>query len=293
MVYPGTHTAIPRQNPRGAYYENLIITQPVKLQGVGPGSPDGSVRGSIIDGGAFGGDTPVADAWYARIGGLTWDGNQTIYEGAVDLVFLPSTGTNAFPTAYAAITAPSIDGFDLRGGDQQGFPGNINEIGGGPTGLPGRRRSPRAARSSPTPTPATCRSPTTWCRTTAAPTARIRIGTPDLPGPTPDNHNENVRIANNRIIANGGTNLAGGIGLFAGADSYEVAGNDICGNFSAEYGGGISVYGYSPNGQIHHNRIYFNRSYDEGGGIMIAGAAAGRPGDPFARHPARSTSTTT
>ncbi len=99
----------------------------------------------------------------------------------------------------------------------------------------------------------------------------VRIGTPDLPAPGTSNHNENVRIANNRILANGGTNLAGGIGLFAGADNYEVTDNDVCGNFSAEYGGGLSVYGYSPNGTIHDNRIYFNASYDEGGGIMIAG----------------------
>ena len=46
----------------------------------------------------------------------------------------------------------------------------------------------------------------------------IRIGTPNLPAPNTDNHNENVRIANNRIIANGGTNLAGAIGLFNGSE---------------------------------------------------------------------------
>ena len=77
----------------------------------------------------------------------------------------------------------------------------------------------------------------------------IRIGTPDLPAPDTDQHNEDVRIANNRIIANAGTNLAGGIGLFAGSDGYEVARNDICGNFSLEYGGGISVYGLQPERQ--------------------------------------------
>ena len=99
----------------------------------------------------------------------------------------------------------------------------------------------------------------------------IRIGTPDLAAPDTNQHNENVRIANNRIISNAGTNLAGGIGLFAGSDNYEVARNDICGNFSLEYGGGLSVYGSSPNGKIHHNRIYLNMSNDEGGGIMIAG----------------------
>jgi hypothetical protein len=73
------------------------------------------------------------------------------------------------------------------------------------------------------------------------------------------------------IIANGGTNLAGGIGIFDGAQAYQVAFNDICGNFSAEYGGAVSHYGFSPNGQIYNNRVYFNRSYDEGGGIFIAG----------------------
>ena len=106
----------------------------------------------------------------------------------------------------------------------------------------------------------------------------IRVGTPDLPAPNTSNHNENLVIAQNRVIQNAGTNLAGGIGVFAGADSYEIAGNDICGNFSAEYGGGISAYGLSPNGKIHDNRIYFNRSYDEGGGIMIGGELPATPG---------------
>ena len=92
----------------------------------------------------------------------------------------------------------------------------------------------------------------------------IRIGTPDLPAPDTNNHNDNVRIANNRVVANAGTNLAGGIGIFAGASGYEVANNDICGNFSAEYGGGVSVYGLSygfPSTGVLDN---FNRSHDGG-----------------------------
>ena len=76
VVYPNNPGANPRQNPRGAYYENLIITKPVKLQGVGPGSPDGSVRGSIIDGGAFAGDSPVATDWYTRIGSVPGPGTR-------------------------------------------------------------------------------------------------------------------------------------------------------------------------------------------------------------------------
>jgi uncharacterized repeat protein (TIGR01451 family) len=276
VVYPTNPSANPRQNPRGAYYENLIISKRVKLQGVGPGSPDGSVRGSILDGGAFGGDSPVATDWYTRIGTLTWAGNQTIYDGAVISILVPGSGTNAFPTTYSATTAPSIDGFDLRGGNQQGFPGNINAIGGGPTGLPaglitqgGAIFANAYARN--------LQITNNVVQNNGGAFGTIRIGTPDLPAPDASNHNEGVRIANNRVIANGGTNLAGGIGLFAGSDGYTVAGNDICGNFSAEYGGGLSVYGYSPNGSIDHNRIYYNQSYDEGGGIMIAGQL---PADP-------------
>ncbi|MEJ2748506.1 MAG: SdrD B-like domain-containing protein, partial [Anaerolineae bacterium] len=56
VVYPGQPDLTnPRANPRGAYYENLIISTPVKLQGVGPGGFQGAtfVPGSIIDGGAF------------------------------------------------------------------------------------------------------------------------------------------------------------------------------------------------------------------------------------------------
>jgi uncharacterized repeat protein (TIGR01451 family) len=281
VVYPNDPTVNSRQNPRGAYYENLIITKPVKLQGVGPGSPDGSVRGSIIDGGAFAGDSPVATDWYTRIGTATWDGNQTIYDGADISIFLPSSGPNAFPTTYSAYTAPSIDGFDLRGGDQAGFPGNINAIGGGPTGLPGGLVTQGGAIFAN----AYARNlqiTNNVVQNNGGAYGTIRIGTVDLPAPDTNSHNEGVRIANNRIIQNAGTNQAGGIGLFNGSDSYQVVSNDICGNFSSEYGGGVSAVGYSPNGTIRDNRIYFNESFDEGGGIMIAGAL---PADPTTLSP--------
>lgn len=271
VVYPNNPSVNPRQNPRGAYYENLIISKRVKLQGVGPGSPDGSVRGSIIDGAAFAGDSPVATDWYSKIGTLTWDGNQTIYDGAVISIFTPSSGTNAFPTSYSAKTAPSIDGFDLRGGDQQGFPGNINAIGGGPTGQPGGLITQGGAVFAN----AYARNlqiTNNVVQNNGGAYGTIRIGTPDLPAPDTNNHNENIVIAYNRVVANAGTNQAGGIGLFNGSDNYQVAANDICGNFSSEYGGGVSAVGYSPGGTINKNRIYFNRSFDEGGGIMIAGA---------------------
>ena len=75
----------------------------------------------------------------------------------------------------------------------------------------------------------------TGVSTDAGSEGHLRIGQPDLAGPNTANRNGNVASANSRVSANAGTNLAGGSGLFAGADGYEVSGNDICGNFSLEW----------------------------------------------------------
>jgi hypothetical protein len=280
VVYPGAPDG--RVNPRGAYYENLIITQPLKLQGVGPGgtylSSGNTEPGSIIDGSAFGGDTALADAWRTRLesyldpdtGVPSWLGNPNVYEGQV--IYLLAFDAHPYGAAFKA----SIDGLDIRGGDQQAFPNNINQTGGGPSGLPpevviqgGAVFANAYIRN--------LQITNNVVENNGGAYGTIRIGTADLPAPDTSQHNEDLRIADNRIVANAGTNLGGAIALFAGADRYEIAGNDICGNFSAEYGGGISHYGLSPNGKIHHNRILFNRSYDEGGGILIAGTLAADP----------------
>jgi uncharacterized repeat protein (TIGR01451 family) len=270
VVYPNNPSTDPRFNPRGAYYENLIISKRIRLQGVGPGGvrPDNStVQGTILDGSAYGGDSPVAADWVTKIDSLTWDGNQAVNDGAVISLYLQNSGLT---------TALSIDGFDIRGGDQTGFPTNINEVGGTPTGLPATIVTQGGAIFANA-YASNLRITNNVVQNNGGGYGTIRIGTPDLPAADGNQHNENVKILNNRVIANAGTNLAGGIGLFANSDSYEVASNDICGNFSAEYGGGLSAYGLSPNGKIHDNRIYLNRSYDEGGGVMIAGALAADP----------------
>ena len=260
VVYPGPYTTNPRINPRGAYYENLIVTSPVKLQGVGPGSPDGSIRGSVIDGSAFAGDSAVATDWAAKINTLTtggvpdWLGNSTINSGEV--IYYLAMSQNAYGSSFRA----AVDGFDIRGGDQQGVaPGAIaaaEVVQGGAIYANAYIRNLRVSNNI--------------VQNNGGAFGTIRIGTPAITT-NGGSENDNVQITHNRIIANAGTNLAGGIGLFAGSDNYDVSYNDICGNFSAEYGGGLSVYGLSPNGAIHHNRVYYNDSYDEGAGIMIAG----------------------
>lgn len=273
IVYPGTPSL---WNPTGVYYENLVIHSPLKLQGVGPGGvyADGSaVPGSVISGIAYAGDAnQTAANWRNLVAGLNWVGNQTVYEGAVLTVFAETT--TQFTQAYRA----TIDGFIIEGGNQAGFPGELQQAGvevllPGPTIIQGGgiyvngyarylQISNNILRSNG-----------------GAYGGAIRLGTPNLPvgDPAKDSQNDFVRIQYNQILANGGTNLAGGVAIFEGAQGYQVQFNDICGNFSAEYGGGISHYGYSPSGRINNNRIYFNRSYDEGGGIMIAGELPANP----------------
>ena len=272
VVYPGLTDANPRNNPRGAYFENLIVAKPVSIQGVGPGGTyaDGTtVQGAIVDGSAFAGDSPVATDWDTKVGNLTWQGNQTVNDGAVVTLYAPQTNT------YSAGVPPLIDGLDIRGADQQGFPGNINAIGGAKTGLPAGIVTQGGAVFA-----------NAYVHNLAVTNnvvenngggyGNIRIGTPELTGDR-SSHNDGVKILHNRIIHNAGTNLAGGIGFFYGSDGYEVANNDICGNFSAEYGGGVSVYGLSAGGSIHDNKIRFSQSYDEGGGVMIAGELSTNP----------------
>ena len=277
MVYPNRAGAT-GFNPRGAYMENLIVPAPMTIQGVGPGGqgPSGYVYGSVVDGSTF----QVKDggayqtAWYTLAEQIALSANNPtqISDGEVIYVL---TRSGLFGQGNNAARA-GIDGLAIEGGDQMSFPGNLNLNGGGPVprqlltiGQPvtqgggiyidGHARRFQIKNNA-------------FRSDGGSYGGAIRLGSPYLgQDGNASNDNANIRIANNQIIASGGTNLAGGIGIFNGADNYEIARNEICGNFSAEYGGGISHVGRSNGGRIHHNRIYFNASYDEGGGIMIAG----------------------
>ncbi|RPI88032.1 MAG: hypothetical protein EHM41_02845 [Chloroflexi bacterium] len=286
VVYPGLQPAI---TERPMYLENPVIYEPIKLQGVGPGGTYANnerVDGTVLDGRGVGGDTMYTTWWRTSLipeiwnnrGG--WDGGLPpeadtgipfVYEGAVITVF---SEDGEFTGEFEA----SIDGFTIQGGDQQGFPNNLNQITG--EAIPGVQAEV-VVQGGGVFANAYANylqiANNIFSSNGGAYGGAIRIGTPHLAGELNDNQNDNIFIGYNRIIANGGTNLAGGIGLFAGSQNYEVAYNDICGNFSSEYGGGISHYGLSPDGQIHHNRIYYNRSYDEGAGIMIAGELSANP----------------
>jgi hypothetical protein len=281
VVYPGA--PVDMINPQGMYVENPVMYAPVKLQGVGPGG--GNVPGSIIDGRAVGGDSLYSEWWRETLMPEIWldrggwdrglmvdEETPRVYEGAVISVF---GNEDEFLDGFNA----AIDGFSIQGGDQQGFPNNPMEMEGLPVaaanvivqggGIFVDGHAPYLQISN-----------NIIQGNGGSYGGAIRLGTPHIPEPLASNHIENVRIWHNRILANGGTNLAGAIALFNGADGYEIAYNDICGNSSVEYGGGISHYGYSPEGQIHHNRIYYNSAYDEGGGVMIAGELPAVIGEP-------------
>ncbi|HEY3439085.1 MAG TPA: hypothetical protein VGK35_15465 [Actinotalea sp.] len=283
VVWPNAQTSA---NPQGEYTENVIVHHQVRIQGVGPGGfdADGSfVPGSIIDGSGFNPDNPSGLAWVTRLGTLTYSGNAAVPDAATVTVLDDPALARVVPTSYPTV----IDGFTITGGAQSDFPGNINELTGGiktpygatgalvtqgggvyvHAGVIGLRVTDNVIRGNG-----------------GSYGGGVRVGTPYVG----DNRNYGFVLSHNQVRDNGGTNLAGGIGLFTGADGYQVDGNAICGNFSAEYGGGVSAFGYQSHpasaalgiargGSITKNRIWFNSSYDEGGGVMIAGELPAQP----------------
>ncbi|NJC73807.1 hypothetical protein HC031_29440 [Planosporangium thailandense] len=266
-VWPNNANA---NNPFGAYLENVVIHSSVRLQGVGPGGQYGStlVPGSILDGRDFAIDNDNGAAWMSLVASLQYAGPTEVPDGAVVTV-LARNGQ------FTAANAPTINGFKITGGNQSDFPNNINEVTGGiktPYGADGAVVTQGGGVYLHASASYTQVTDNVIAGNSGSYGGAIRVGTPYT-----NARNDHVKISRNQIRDNGGTNLAGGIGLFTGSNGYSVDHNSLCGNFSAEYGGAISHYGLSPDGRITNNRVYLNQSYDEAGGIMIAGEL---PPDP-------------
>ncbi|HUX71693.1 MAG TPA: IPT/TIG domain-containing protein, partial [Cellulomonadaceae bacterium] len=280
VVWPGAQTAT---NPQGEYTENLIVHHQVKIQGVGPGGfqPSGAfVRGSILDGAGFNPDNPSGTAWVTLLSGLRYSGNPAVPDAAVVTVLDDPARAGVVPRSYPT----SIDGFTITGGAQSDFAGNVNVITGGvatPYGADGALVTQGGGVYVHAGVVGMQVTDNIIRGNGGSYGGAVRVGTPYVG----NNGNYGFTLARNQIRDNGGTNLAGGVGLFTGSDGYQVTGNAICGNFSAEYGGAVSAFGYQVHGgsgsfgqaAISHNRIWFNASYDEGGGVMIAGEL---PADP-------------
>lgn len=270
VAYPNTDSNDP-YNPESAYYENLIMHSPAKLQGVGPGGAyaDGTdVAGTVIDGSAYQADAQSGTDWFALANSLAFDGNQNIYEGETLMVVANDGGAGQGTTRvdqFRSNFAASIDGLKIMGGRHDGFPNNRDPVTGAPNGQTATVEAQGGGIYVNAQAHSLQITNDVIQGNSGAYGGGIRLGTPNIGS----NQNDNVRIAFNRIDQNGGTNLAGGVGIFAGATNYRIDHNTLCGNNSAEYGGAISHFGLSSGGKIDHNRIWFNRSYDEGGAVFV------------------------
>ena len=130
VVYPNVGPGLD-----GAYYENVIISRPVMVQGVGAGGvyENGTgVVGTIVHGGNFWASSynPTdpftnvefnATAWYDRLADLAWDGNQAVADGSVFYVV-------AEEGDFTANDVARLDGMKITGGDQRDFPGDLESI---------------------------------------------------------------------------------------------------------------------------------------------------------------------
>ncbi len=335
----------------GAYFENLLIHSPAKIQGVGPGGIRDDktvVQGTIDDGSYFwttttaiestaavdgietapdtGPESTLYEPYSAAFIGLQdwiangqaadgtvfpddqvgWDGTVAYTEGAVATVVAPD-GYKPLSIAYPWTDAyhGGINGFTLQGGDQRDFPGNISEVGGA-------KNAPATEFGNTDEVPGTILTQggalflnayanhfqlsDNVIKANSGAYGAIRLGTPYVNnGAETDDgigqKNTDVRMSFNRFLTNGGTNLAGAVGLFSGSDRARIDHNDFCGNSSTEYGGAISQYGLSndpgtplippvtpedvvgagDHNRIDHNKIYLNGSIDEGGAIFLGG----------------------
>ena len=268
VVWPGTPA---QDNPRGTYYENIVMHSKVKLQGVGPGGiyPDGTyVPGSILDGTGFSPDNAAGQEWAALVNSTRHIGPALVPDAAV-VTFLGNRATAGNDPYRSA-----INGFTITGGSQSDFATNLRPLFGNtktPIGAPGATITQGGGIYEHAGGRGLRISDNIIVGNSGSYGGAVRIGTPYLTGNGNNLANSAVVISYNRIRDNGGTNLAGAVAIFEGSTGYSVDHNDLCGNFSAEYGGAISQYGMSSGGRIASNRIYFNQSYDEGGGVFVGG----------------------
>jgi hypothetical protein len=288
IVWPKDVNRTPSTNATGDYYENLVIGAAVKLQGVGTGGFQGSgttatyVPGTRLNGLGFNADNLNGTQWINTVTSYGPD-PATVPDGATITVLGTGNSTTGGSFTTAGSTAnrrPSVDGVTITGGDEGGAGlANQNTLNGAnttPVGGTGALSSQGGGVYLFGGANNVQISNNHIDGNSGAYAGGVRVGTPytasTTTGSTPSNWaNTNISISHNRITSNGGTNLAGGIGLFDGSSNYAIDHNDICGNFSSEYGGGISHYGRSDSGTITFNRVNLNQSYDEGGGVMIAG----------------------
>jgi hypothetical protein len=253
----------------GVYNENVVVWKPLKIQGLGAGGIIGAhelqardpedprfhVVGSVIDGRYFAENAPAFDATVAAHGTYAGvDADHPVLRGADLTVLAQTTSAYNLGTGITATFAQArIDGLALMTGQGEGAGGIQLQAYANNTQLTNNVLENNAGLFA----------------------GGIGIGAPysDTNPAGVSNHvgghNYNVKVANDRMIGNGGLTRSGGLGIFYGSNAYEVADSIVCANFGVEYGAGISHWGFSPGGSIHDNQIYYNDAVDSGAGISI------------------------
>lgn len=229
---------------KGQYQENVIIGKRLMLQGSGPGGvitaeagggADVPVSGTSINGRFF---PQYAQAWRNTLNALSFGGNQNVQEGAG--ITVVATSSNSSSARFNTGTPARIDGIGLI--TSQG-------LGGGGLQVNAYARNLQITNN-------------VIEGNEGGHAGGIGLGTPYVG----NNENDNIVIRYNQVQGNGARTKAGGIGIFNGADGYEVSDNIICSNFSFEYGGGVSHYGRSPAGKILRNKVVWNEAANSQGG---------------------------
>ena len=252
----------------GTYYEMLIMTKPVKLQGWGAGSTH------IIAGQS---QTTQLQTWRekmnvlvncpAPLGGqitlLPGQGNNTAVGlgGSGTCGFVPGTGLFAVDEG-AGIFVASKDGVfsSLNPGRMDGF-----SVAGSATSpgivVNGYARFLEISNNQVANNQGTYGG-------------GIRVGDAAIAASAQNDH---LAIHHNHVVQNGSLFAPGaGVALYAGSDSYQLTDNYVCGNFAVEDGGGVAHYGLSPNGLIARNKIVFNQTFVQSiGGLGGSGAGGG------------------
>ena len=241
--------------PPGLYYENVILSENVKLQGYGSGVTQ--IDGRFFD---FGSISIGAEDFADKVADTDFSGPPDVPGGQV-ITVLAEDGE------FGSEFTTQIDGLRINSGTMVERKALIVVQGGGIYAHAYARNLQISNNLI---------QENGGIMGGGIILGRPYVANPDAAGAF-DNENDSVRIHHNIVRNNGGVILAGGIALFNGAEDYEIDANLICGNYSAEYGGGISQFGYS-SGSIHDNRILYNYAFDEGGGVMIGGELAAKIG---------------
>jgi hypothetical protein len=243
----------------GVYQENVVVSKPIKLQGLGPGGivgaaefqdrqpddPRFNIQGTTIDGRFFKDNEAAWDATVNALPPLAGvNSTHPVLRGAdITVVARSETAFNIGSGAGAVFDAARIDGIGITTGHGEGAGGiqaqaHINNL----------QMTNDVLESN----------------------GGVLAGGIGLGQPYYDSHNFNARVQYTRVLGSGGLMRAGGIGIFRNSTNYEIADSVLCSNFSIVYGAGITHWGRSPGGSIHDNKIYYNDSVDSGAGITIS-----------------------